>query len=108
MLSLSKNDFLTKADKFCPDTETLRYTRDLLFHTTRRKRGIKKSISLVERKASEHVRSKLMADLHDIYLVGEGTKCNFPSDLVCGSEGYREHMHVELDSESEALNEIKQ
>ena len=103
MLSLSKNDFLTKVDEFCPDTETLRYTRDLLFHITRRRRSIKKSISLVERKASEHVRYKLMAD---IYLVGEGTKPNFPSHLVRGSEGYREH--VELDSESEALNEIKQ
>ena len=106
MLSLSKNDFLTKVDEFCPDTETLRYTRDLLFHITRRRRGIKKSISLVEGKASEHVRSKLIADLHDIYLVGEGTKCNFPSHLVRVSEGYREH--VELDSESGAFNEIKQ
>ena len=47
-----------------------------------------------------------MSDLHDIYLVGEGTKCNFLSHLVRGWEGYREH--VELDSESEALNEIKQ
>ena len=106
MLSLSKNDFLTKVDEFCPDTETLRYTRDLLFHITRGRRGIKKSISLVERKASEHVRSKLIADLHDIYLVGEETKCNFLSHLVRGSEGYREH--VELHSESGALNEIKQ
>ena len=106
MLSMSKNDFLTKVDEFCPDPETLRYTRGLLFHITRRKRGIKKSISLVERKASEHVRSKLMADLHDIYLVGEGTKCNFPSHLVRGSEGYRDH--VKLDSQTEALNEIKQ
>ena len=88
-------------DEFCPDTETLRYTRDLLFHITRRRRGIKKSISLVERKASEHVRSKLIGDL-----VGEGTKCNFPSHLVRISEGYREH--VELDSESVAFNEIKQ
>ena len=61
---------------------------------------------MVERKASEHVRSKLIADLHDIYLVGEGTKCNFPSHLVRVTEGYREH--VELDSESGALNEIKQ
>ena len=84
----------------------LRYTRDLLFHITRWRRGIKKSISLVECKANEHVRSKLIADLHDIYLVGEGTKCNFPSHLVCGSEGYREH--VELDSESGALNGIEQ
>ena len=105
MMPLSKNDFLMKVHEFCPDTETLRYTRDLLFHITRRRKG-KKSIRLVERKASEHVRSKLMADLHDIYLVGEGTKCNFPSHLVRGSEGYKEH--VELDSESEALNEIKQ
>ena len=56
MLSLSKNDFLTKVDEFCPGTETLRYTRDSLFHITRRRRGIKKNISLVERKANEHVR----------------------------------------------------
>ena len=60
MLSLSKKDLLMKVDEFCPDTETLRYTRDLLFHITRWRRGIKKSISLVECEASEHVRSKLI------------------------------------------------
>ena len=106
MQSLSKNDFLTKVDEFCPETETLRYTRDLLYHITRRRRGNKKMISLVERKDSEHVRFKLMSDLHDIYLVGEGTKCNFPSHLVRESEGYR--AYVELDIESEVLNKMKQ
>ena len=65
-------------EQVADDTEILRYARDLLFTITKRRKKIHQASSLVERKSGDGLQDKLLKDIFEMYLFGEGVKDSLP------------------------------
>ena len=60
----------------------MRYARDLLFATTKRKKKLKSSYTLVERKAGERLVDKLVKDIYEIFFYCEGGRESLSKSLA--------------------------
>ena len=79
-LSLPRSDFCNKiVEEIGDDVEVLRYTRDLLFAVTRRKRKLNSSATLVERKSGEGATDKLLKDTYEIFHIVKVEGSHFPN-----------------------------
>ena len=82
-LSLPRSDFCNKiVEEIGDDVEVLRYTRDLLFAVTRRRRKLNSSATLVERKSGEGATDKLLKDTYEIFSYCEGGRESLPKSLL--------------------------
>ena len=82
-LSLPRSDFCNKiVEEIGDDEEVLRYTRDLLFAVTRRKRKLNPFATLVERKSGEGATDKLLKDVDEIFSYCEGGRESLPKSLL--------------------------
>ena len=98
-LSLPRSDFCNKiVEEIGDDEEVLRYTRDLLFAVTRRKRKLNPSATLVERKSGEGATDKLLKDVYEIFSYCEGGRESLPKSLL------KDNSQTALDAEEFAAS----
>ena len=82
-LSLPKIDFCERiVEEVGDDEEVLRYARDLLFATTKQKKKLNSSYTLVERTAGEGLIDKLVKDIYVIFSHCEGGRESLPKSLA--------------------------
>ena len=82
-LSLPKINFCERIiEEVGDDEEVLRYARDLLFATTKRKKKLNSSYTMVERKAGEGLIDKLVKDIYEIFSHCECGRESLPKSLA--------------------------
>ena len=75
-----KIEFLAELSGAC-DVAELRFVRDIMYSTVKRRTASGHLGPLVERK-SDDLKEKLLKDVYNLYLFGEGTITSFPKNML--------------------------
>ena len=81
LLMLSKNDFI-KALHDLGSIHELRYVRDMIFATIRRRHNLSKAGHLINRSNSDNLKEKLIKYIYTLFAFGEGTVKSMPKSLL--------------------------
>ena len=85
LFTLSKNDFI-KALHDLGSIHELRYVRDMIFATIRRRHNLSKAGHLINRSNSDNLKEKLIKDIYTLFAfgeaIGEGTVKSMPKSLL--------------------------
>ena len=81
LFTLSKNDFI-KALHDLGSIHELRYVRDMIFATIRRRHDLSKAYHLINRSNSDNLKEKLIKDIYTLFAFGEGTVKSMPKSLL--------------------------
>ena len=75
-----KTEFLAELSGAC-DVAELRFVRDIIYSTVKRRTASGHLGPLVERKSGDS-KEKLLKDVYNLYLFGEGTITSLPNDML--------------------------
>ena len=81
LLSLSENDFI-EALHDLGSIHMLRYVRDMIFATVRRRHNLSRADHLINRTNSDTLKEKLVKDIYTLFAFGEGTVQSMPKSLL--------------------------
>ena len=81
LFTLFKNDFI-KALHDLDSIHELRYVRDMIFATIRRRHNLSKAGHLINRSNSDNLKEKLIKDIYTLFAFGEGTVKSMPKSLL--------------------------
>ena len=77
----SKNEFMSELSNNC-DIKELRYVRDMMYPMIRRRTSAGQLGMLVDRKSGDNLKDKLIKDIYNLYLFGEGSITAFPNTCL--------------------------
>ena len=80
-LKLSKNDFIEVLHDLGSIHE-LRYVRDMIFATVRRRHNLSKAGHIINRTNSDNLNKKLIKDIYTLFAFDEGTGKSMPTSLL--------------------------
>ena len=75
-----KSDFLAELSGIC-DIAELKFVRDMMYSVVKRRTASGQLGPLVERK-SGHLKDKLLKDIYNLYLFGDGTMDSLPKNMI--------------------------
>ena len=81
LFTLSKNDFI-KALHNLGSIHELRYIRDMIFATIRRRHNLSKAGHLINRSNSDNLKEKLINYIYTLFAFSEGTVKSMPKSLL--------------------------
>ena len=76
-----KNDFI-EALHDLGSIHELRYVRDTIFATERRRHNLSKTGHLINRTNSDNLKEKLIKDIYTLFAFGKGTVKSMPKSLL--------------------------
>ena len=81
LFSLSENDFIDALHDL-GNIHELRYVRDMIFGTVRRRHNLSKAGHLINRTDSDSLKEKLIKGIYTLLAFGEGTVKSIPKSLL--------------------------
>ena len=93
-----KNEFMSELSNNCDVTE-LRYVRDMMYPMVKRRTSTSAGQlgRLVDRKSGDHLKDKLIKDIYNLYLFGEGSISALPKHMPKSDSKFVD-MCVQTDS----------
>ena len=85
LFSLSKSGFIEALHDLGGRHE-LRYVRDMIFVTVRRRHNLSKAGHLINRTNSDNLKEKHIKDIYILFAFGEGTVKSIPKSLLKPSD----------------------
>ena len=92
----TKNEFMSELSNNCDVTE-LRYVRDMMYPMVKRRTSAGQLGQLVDRKSGDHLKDKLIKDIYNLYLFGEGSISALPKHMLKSDSKFVD-MCVQTDS----------
>ena len=91
-----KNEFMSELSNNCDVTE-LRYVCDMMYPMVKRRTSAGQLGQLVDRKSGDHLKDKLIKDICNLYLFGEGSISALPKHMLKSDSKFVD-MCVQTDS----------
>ena len=92
----SENEFMSELSNNC-DVKELRYVCDMMYPMIRRHTSAGQLGLLVDRKSGDNLKDKLIKDIYNLYLFGEGSITVFPKHMFKSDSNFVD-MCVQTDS----------